>query len=750
MPKQRKWWVQYALKKRGTPAQNRKQVGKVLILVAIATFFIFLFNFAFIVGTDKRFGQDLSDGAQHVYQTELTVQAKRGTIYDRTGTPIAEDSTTYTVYAIIDKNYVSATKEKLYVQASQFSQVASTLSQHLGMDAAYVVEQLNQPELSQVYFGTKGKNISYQTMTTIESELKAAGVKGIAFSTSPGRMYPNGNFASTFIGLAQLKDNPDGSQSLYGSMGLEHSLDAILSGQDGKIVYEKDSRGRIVPGTETVRKEKIDGQDVYTTLSADLQRSLETNMTVFYDQAKSLHASATLVSAKTGDILATSQRPTFDADTKEGLTEDMLSRILFYQENYEPGSTMKVLTLASAIDAGIFDANAYYTNNGYKISDAEINDWTVNSGQAATTLTFAQGFSLSSNVAMTILQQTMGDERWLNYLDKFRFGYPTRFGMAYEEAGSLPADNIVTIAMSSFGQGISVTQAQLLRGFSAVANRGVMLEPKIISALYNPNDQKARVARKEEMGKPISSEAAQATLGYMVDVGIDPIYGTLYSQSAHTPIIQVDGYNVAVKSGTAQIPKENGSGYMEGELNHVYSVVAMIPAEDPEYIMYVTVQQPQEWNSLFYQMVVNPVLKEAMLLRNSLNLDSPAPSLQMVDQNGTYTLPTILGKKPGETAQLLRQHVVQPVILGNGAEITKASAKKGDNLAANQQVLLLTSNFKEVPDMYGWTKENLDLFSEWTGIQLTYKSSGSRAISQSVNLGTALDKTKEITITLGD
>ncbi len=108
---------------------------------------------------------------------------------------------------------------------------------------------------------------------------------------------------------------------------------------------------------------------------------------------------------------------------------------------------------------------------------------------------------------MTLLQQKMGDDKWLIYLTKFRFGYPTRFGMGDEAPGLLPEDNIVTIAMSSFGHGFSATQAQMLRSFTAIANNGIMLEPKFISALYDPNTNSARLSKVEEVGNPVSEKA---------------------------------------------------------------------------------------------------------------------------------------------------------------------------------------------------------------------------------------------------
>ncbi|MDS3063813.1 penicillin-binding transpeptidase domain-containing protein, partial [Streptococcus pneumoniae] len=277
----------------------------------------------------------------------------------------------------------------------------------------------------------------------------------------------------------------------------------------GIITYEKDRLGNIVPGTEQVSQRTMDGKDVYTTISSPLQSFMETQMDAFQEKVKGKYMTATLVSAKTGEILATTQRPTFDADTKEGITEDFVWRDILYQSNYEPGSTMKVMMLAAAIDNNTFPSGEYFNSSELKIADATIRDWDVNDGlTTGGMMTFLQGFAHSSNVGMSLLEQKMGDATWLDYLNRFKFGVPTRFGLTDEYAGQLPADNIVNIAMSAFGQGISVTQTQMLRAFTAIANDGVMLEPKFISALYDPNDQTARKSQKEIVGNPVSKDAA--------------------------------------------------------------------------------------------------------------------------------------------------------------------------------------------------------------------------------------------------
>lgn len=747
-------FLDYVVKDRRTPNKNRERVGQNLMILAVFLFFVFVINFAIIIGTDTKFGHNLSTEASEVYQQTVTVQAKRGTIYDRNGVALAEDSTTYSIYAIISTSYVSSTGEKLYVKKSQYEKVAEILNEQLGIDKDEVLSQLKQDGLFQVSFGSSGSGLSYSTKSAIETAMDEAGIKGIGFTSTPGRMYPNGIFASQFLGLTQLKENKDGTSSLVGTSGLEAALDDILSGTDGKVTYQKDKNGNLLLGTETTVKQAVDGKDVYTTLSEPLQSYLESQMDIFQNEAQGTYASATVVNAKTGEILATTQRPTYNAQTLDGYSEDNLKtwNTLLYQNYYEPGSTMKVMTLASAIDDGVFNPNEVIsTINGITVADTTINDWNVNEGMTSVQyLTYAQGFAWSSNVAMTSLEQKMGNDKWLTYLSRFKFGYPTRFGMLNEDSGLLPSDNEVTVAMSSFGQGIGVTQVQMLRAFTAISNGGVMLEPQFISQIYDPNTNSARVATSEVVGNPVSEDAADQTLDYMVTVGTDSQYGTLYNSTTGQPYIQVGDYSVAVKSGTAQIAAsaEDGGGYLTGDNDYIYSVVAIVPSDDPEFIMYVTLQQPSEkFRAMYWQDVVNPVLERAMMIKDTLT----STVVTGTDTETEYTLKDYIGESPGDTAQELRDNLVQPVVVGSGSKIKKMSKKVGSNLSANEQVLLWTGDLETVPDMYGWTKENVEKFAKWTGIKITFKGSDSGTVTkQSVESETDIDGVKKITITLGE
>lgn len=743
----------YILRSRVNPRENRRRVGQSLSLLTVVLFFIFLINFAVIIGSDRKFGVNLSEEAAKVHQIQVTVPARRGTIYDRTGIPIAEDSTTYNVYAVINKNYVSATGEKLYVQPSQYDRVAQVFSEQLGMDESYVKEQLAREGLQQVSFGSKGNNITYSTMTTIRDTFKEAGIKGVDFTTSPGRSYPNGTFASQFIGITQMQEDKNGSNVLVGGSGLESSMNTILAGTNGRITYEKDRTGAIVPGSEQVSVQTKNGKDVYTTISSALQTLLENRMDIFNEKAGgSVQATATLVSAKTGEILATTQRPTFNADTKEGLDGTTNGSTALYQAQYEPGSTMKLMTQAAAIENGTFPANEVYYNDQYKIADATIRDWSVNQGMAPRYLTYAQGFAFSSNVGMTGLEQMMGDSKWLEYLGKFRFGFPTRFGMGNEAYGSLPDDNVVSVAMSSFGQAIAVTQTQMLRAFSSIANDGEMLEPKFISAIYDPEQNTARKAEREIMGKPVSDKTAQQVRQLMITVGTDADVGTLVDVDG-TPIIQVPGQDVAVKSGTAEIaaPASEGGGYLSGKYDLLYSVVAMTPAENPDFIMYVTLQQPKTWEWTFCKEIVNPVLEAAVEMKDTLNLTESTTALDGATGELDYRMPAIKDRRPGSLADELRRNLVHPIVVGYGSKIEHISASQGTKIAANQQVLIQTEDVTEIPDMYGWDKEMVEAFANWNGIAVTFKGSlDGQVTQQSAKVNTAIKDVKELSITLGD
>ncbi len=579
-----------------TPAGNRRNVGIILFSTSIVIFLLFAVRFVYIIGVGKVGSESLDKKRQDLYQGSSIIKAKRGTIYDRNGQPIAEDATSYSLYAELGKDYIGLNNKKLYVQKKDHEEIANILNKYAGIDKKLTLEQLNKEvkknENGKYYgsteFGSKGKNLSLETKTNIEKALDKAGIPGIYFTEHPDRMYPNGKFASYLIGYAQPEKADEEDSKLTGKngMGIEKAYDDILKGEDGYKYYQKDSKGNELPGSVIVDKEAVDGKDIYTTLDSNLQLRLEEVMDDVYQKSDPENMTAVLMSAKTGEILAASQRPTFDPQTKEGLYEEKdkpkpVWQNLLIQTPYEPGSTMKVFTVAAALDSGNLNENETFQSGSIQVYDAKINDWKP---EGKGMMTYRQALAWSSNVGMVHLEQKMGPV-WQEYLNKFGFGKSTDSGLPFEEAGSIRDKNPVDTAMSAFGQAIGVTNFQMMQGFTAIANNGTMLKPQYIKKIASEDGKDEKVYGPVEVGKPIKEETADKVLDYMKDTVEDPNYGTGYG------IYGIDGVNVSAKTGTAQIFDENV--LLTGPNDYLYSVVQMAPTEDPEYIMYVTLKRPK-------------------------------------------------------------------------------------------------------------------------------------------------------------
>ncbi|HCM89338.1 MULTISPECIES: penicillin-binding protein 2 [Vagococcus] len=578
-----------------TPSGNRKKVGIILFGTTIAIFLLFAVRFVYIIGVGKVGSESLDKKRQDLYQGSSIIKAKRGTIYDRNGQPIAEDATSYSLYAELGKDYIGLNSVELFVHDKDKSKIADIFNQYAGIDKSLTMEQLSKKVkknadgkyYGSTEFGSKGKNLSLEVKKNIEKALEKEKITGVYFTEHPDRMYPNGKYASYIIGYAQPENADEEDSKLTGKngMGIEKAYDDILKGKDGFKYYQKDSKGNELPGSVIVDKESVDGKDIYTTLDSNLQLRLEEVMDDVLEKATPEDITAMLMDAKTGQILAASQRPTFDPQTKEGLYEEKdkpkpVWQNLLVQTPFEPGSTMKVFTMAAAIDSGNYNENETFQSGKIQVYDTTINDWKP---EGKGTLTYRQALSWSSNVGMVLLEQKMGTT-WQDYLQKFGFAKSTKSGLPFEEPGNIRDKNPVDTAMSSFGQAIGVTNFQMMQGFTAISNKGTMMKPQYIQKITSEDGKDEKVYGPEKIGQPIKPETADKVLDFMKDTVNDPIYGTGYD------IYGIDGVDVSAKTGTAQI-FENGK-LLTGEYDYLYSVVQIAPTENPQYIMYVTMKRP--------------------------------------------------------------------------------------------------------------------------------------------------------------
>lgn len=571
---------EFLSKKNQTTTINRKRVGIIMLFLTIALFLLFTFRLSHIIVTGTVAGTSLNEKTKDLYEVHETLEAKRGSIFDRSGNVLVEDAVSFSLFAILDENYTDLDGKKRYVQEKDWQAIAEIFEKYVQIDKETTLKQL-QPSVNEqgekittVEFGTNGRNLNFETKNQIEKELEDKEITGIYFKEEKKRNYLTGNFASYFIGFTQQDDK--GNQQ--GVMGIEEAYNDALSGENGSRSYEiNSSLGDVKPGSVKETK-PVNGEDIYTTLDSNLQFYLEELMDTVAKDYSPEYATATLMEAKTGNILATSQRPSFELDTKNGVNDPNFNwRNILVEDVFEPGSTMKSMLIASAIEEHKFDENERFRSGSIQIDDAKINDW--NSGQGAGDMTFRQGLAWSSNVGMVQLQQRM-PELWQDYLVKFGFGQSTNFGLSGEASGEIQNRTTVDQAMTAYGQGISVTNLQMLQAYSAIANGGNMLKPNIISKTVSA-DGKETVTEPEVTGTPISSETANKVLEYMKDVTTDPEFGKGHEYA-------IDGLNVSAKTGTAEF-FENGS-YQKQE--YLHSVVTITPTEDPKYIFYMTLKKP--------------------------------------------------------------------------------------------------------------------------------------------------------------
>ncbi|MGX7243236.1 penicillin-binding transpeptidase domain-containing protein [Enterococcus quebecensis] len=560
--------------------KNRKRMSVILLFLTIGLFLLFVTRLSHIVITGKVAGVSLKEKTKELYEVHETLEAKRGSIFDRDGNVIAEDSSAFSLYAILDTNYTDLNGKKLYVQERDWPAISEIFEKYVKIDKAMTLKQLKPSvnkegeAITTVEFGTNGRNLNFETKRNIEEELKQKKISGIYFKEEKKRSYQVGNFASYFIGYTQQDDK--GNEQ--GIMGIEGSYNKQLSGKNGSRSYENNSSlGDVKPGSVKETKQ-VDGSDVYTTIDSNLQFYLEEQLDNAAKTYQPENITATLMEAKTGNILATSQRPSFELDTKKGLEELNVSwRNILLEDVYEPGSTMKSMMIASAIEENKFNESEQFASGNIKIDDTTINDW--NNGVGEGNMTFRQGLAWSSNVGMVTLQERMPD-LWQNYLTKFGFGKSTNLGLAGEAVGEIQNKTTVDRAMTSYGQGISVTHLQMLQAYTAIANGGNMLKPNIISKIVSADGQEKTI-QPETVGTPISSETADKVLQYMKDVTVDPKYGKGREYA-------IEGLNVSAKTGTAEF-FENG-GYQKQD--YLHSVVTITPTEDPKYIFYMTIKKP--------------------------------------------------------------------------------------------------------------------------------------------------------------
>lgn len=703
---------------------RKNKLGAVLLVGIFGLlFFILVLRYSYIMITGHSDGQDLVMRANEKYLVQNNEQAERGKIYDRNGKILAEDVERYKVVAVVDKSAGKSGDKPRYVEDKK--KTAKELSKIIDMKPEEIEKRLNQKKAFQVEFGQKGTNLTYQD----KQKLEKMDLPGITLYPETERFYPNGNFASHLIGMAQK--NPDTGE-LKGALGVEKIFDSYLSGTKGALSYIQDIWGYIAPNTKNEKSPKR-GDDVHLTIDSNIQVFVEEALDDMVKRYQPKDLFAVVMDAKTGEILAFSQRPTFNPETGEDFGKKWANDL--YQNTYEPGSTFKSFGLAAAIQEGKFDPKKKYESGHRDIMGSRISDWNKTGwGEIPMSL----GFTYSSNTLMMHLQDLVGADKMKSWYERFGFSKPTGGLFDGEAEGNIAWSNELQQKTSAFGQSTTVTPVQMIQAQSAFFNKGNMLKPWFVDSIKNPISKKIFYQGKKEIaGKPITASTASK-----VETELDKVVN---SKKSHAMNYRVDGYDIEGKTGTAQVADEKSGGYVKGENPYFVSFIGDAPKKNPKVIVYAGMSLAQKNDQEAYEMGVSKAFKPIM--ENTLKYLNVGSKKDETKSAQYSKVPNVTGQSTDKAKESLKSEDLQATVIGNGDNVKSQSIKANKKLLPNSKVLLLTDGDITMPNMKGWTKDDVLAFQELTGINVTTKGSG-YVTKQSVNNGTTLKDNSKVEIEL--
>lgn len=685
----------------------------------------------FIQLTGQVEGKELAKIAANQYEKHSVLEASRGSIIDRNNEPIASDTLSYRVVAVLSEE--ASRNSKIPRHVTDYKETAEVLAKHLPLEPADIRARMENAKKGtwQIEFGKAGKDLTRETVLKMNEELEENNLPGIIFVEEKKRFYPNGRFASYLVGFALKEENDKKEIRTVGKMGLEKTYNDQLSGTNGKINYQADNWGYLLPASKKSVTPPIDGYNIHLTLDKTIQNFVEESMDKVEKEYKPAKMLVLVMNPKTGEILAMSQRPTFNPATREGLTENWLNDAV--EQTIEPGSPMKMFTLAAAIEEKKWDPHAYFKSGSYKIYDRTIRDVNLTGWG---TITFLEGIQRSSNVGMAYLLERIGDQRFIEYLHDFGFGKRVGIDLPNEAAGVIldkyPAERLT----SSYGQGSTVTPLQMIQAASAIANNGVMMKPYVIDKIVDPNTDKVIEDNKpKQSGSPISAETAKQVREILAT--------TVTAEHGTAQKYKLANYAVGGKTGTAEIPRKKGPGYMSGPGNYLYSFLGMAPIDDPQLVVYAIVQQPKlkagELGSDPVSKVFNPIMENSLKYLNIAPENEPSIELKPL---ADYT-----GKDAGEAAAALQQAGLKPVQIGSGGTVLEQVPKKGAQLTDNAVVLLRTEGDTTLPDFTGWSKKMVLTFKLLSNLDIRLNGEG-YVVGQSVTKGTKISSEDPVVIEL--
>ncbi len=496
----------------------------------------------------------LSQITEDLWSRKMTINAPRGDIVDRNGNILATSIVTTTIYVvpnqIVDKEKVA--KDIAEILNCDYDDVYKYVSKHSSMEII-----------------RKGMDLDSSTADKIE----ALNYDGVYLVVDSKRYYPYGEMLAHIIGFV-------GSDN-QGLSGLELTYDNYLKGTNGELKYYSDGKGNKLEIPDSyVAPTK--GMTLKLTLDIELVKAVDNELKNAMDKYNAESALSIVMNPKTGEILAMGSLPSFDPEHYQDYSEEVINRNLPIWMTYEPGSTFKIITLASSVQEGTIDLfkDTYTDTGAVTIDGSTLHCW-KHSGHG--TQTYLEVVENSCNPGFVSLGNKLGTQKLMSYIKNFGFGSKTGIDLNGEGNGILFKEEKMgplELATTAFGQGISVTPIQQITAVSAVINGGTLYTPYVVDNVSDVISNTIVMQNSPKEKRKVISPETSATVRY----ALESVVANGTGKNAY-----IENYRVGGKTGTAQKVKDGT--YMIG--NYILSFIGFLPANDPEVVAYVAVNNPK-------------------------------------------------------------------------------------------------------------------------------------------------------------
>jgi cell division protein FtsI/penicillin-binding protein 2 len=501
-------------------------------------------------------------------RAQIPIIPRRGALLDANGNPLAVSVLYDSVYAL---GPLVGDPENT---ATVLSPILELPSQEI---RAKLEKENNRPVV-----------LKSRVASAVSERLRSLQLPGIYLEHEPIRRYPEGSLAEQILGFV--------GQDFKGLGGLELSYEEELAGSPGVIDTEKDTAGQEITLGRRVLTPPREGADLVLTLDRYVQRTSERLLDEAVRRNKARGGLIMVMEPSTGRILAAATNPTYRLtdDVIYRPEQEALYKSTIVTDQYEPGSTMKLVTMASAIEEGLVSPGTTINDTGLAVvAGAPIRNW---DGAANGQITMTQVLIKSSNVGTQWVSGLLGADRFYHYVDTFGFGKPTGVRLPGEVQGTLRTNQTagwtrVDLATNSYGQGVAVTPLQLLSATASLAHDGIRMKPQFVREVRGPNG--TQVIEPEMVDQVVSPKTARTVVEMMVEV----------AQQESLRQHRIPGYRIALKTGTADTPTNLGYNL---DLTFA-SVVALLPADDPRFAVLIRLDGPE---ALYGGVVAAPVVKQ--------------------------------------------------------------------------------------------------------------------------------------------